>query len=128
MGNGHGNCYETMDDENMKETIKIIEQVPTQNPITMESTNHESPPNLIGQLDMNFQPNENETLQQLDPLSSKDPDELDLITKNMDKHKIKFDGKFENDKFEGEGTFQFKNGDYFKGTFSIFYLLTRICL
>ena len=115
MGNDQGNCYEVQDDANNPTHIKIMEQVPTQNPITMDSTNNESPPNIIGHLDMDFQPHENDPFNQKDPLSSKDPDDLDAFKSPGPGHKIKFDGKFQNDKFEGEGTFQFKNGDYFKG-------------
>jgi hypothetical protein len=102
-------------EDNQITKFDVIEQAPTQYPVNMDSTTHESLPNLNNQLDMGFHSKENQTFENLDPLSSKDPNEEDEFQTKKNKVPPKFDGTWKDNQFEGEGTFHFKNGDYFKG-------------
>ena len=112
-----GNCYPEQDHEDKKELIENNTRLPTDSPMNMEISIKNNPSNPISKVNMDFDPNENSITDDVDPLSKKDPDEVQdpQIFKKKKKKTIVYKGYFMNDKFEGEGVFQFKNGDRFKG-------------
>ena len=117
MGNDlSGNCYNAQNEKGNFTAIGVTE-MPPQNPVNITSTMNINSPTHIGKVNLDFNLNENQPPQDLDPLSQKDS--LTEIKKNLLKEKQKKDviykGNFLNDQFEGEGVFQFKNGDWFKG-------------
>jgi hypothetical protein len=120
MGNEQaGNCYNATDKDDKRELIENTTRLPTDSPMNAESMIMNNPSNPISKVNMDFDPNENEVNDDPDPLSKKDPDEVvnPQIFKKKKKKTIIYKGYFMNDKFEGEGVFQFKNGDWFKGIF-----------
>ena len=124
MGNNlSGNCYKA-ENEKGNFTDVAITSMPPSNPVNITSTINKNIPQHIGKVNFDFSQNENESSQEIDPLSQKDS--LARIKEDLQKKKQKkdvvFKGNFLNDQFEGEGVFQFKNGDWFKGINFPYYL------
>ena len=122
MGNiESGNCYNTMNERDKEELIQIT-NYPTEIPLNQSSSANINTPPVISKMNYDFNPNENDETIEKDPLSDKDS--LGEIKMEKQKEKLKKDvvyqGNFLNDQFEGEGVFQFKNGDWFKGKWSFF--------
>ena len=124
MGNENaGNCYDVNDHDDKKELIENNTRLPTDSPMNAELMMTSNPNNPISKVNMDFDPNENGMINDQDPLSKRDPDEIanSGMFKKKKKKPIVYKGYFMNDKYEGEGVFQFKNGDWFKGRTRVYW-------
>ena len=122
MGGEPSSCYKEMDKQDKdKELSNMMTNYPKDSPKNQHS-NSMTPMLTIKKKEpnLNFDPKENAQNQEEDPLSSKDPlDSRKIAFVSKNKKTVIYKGYFMDNKYEGEGIFQFKNGDWFKGRFFV---------